>query len=77
MTAAATVLPPAWSGLSASAVGVACDIANHVAAVPMLRERIEVLQSALRAAQRANEALAADNAALVAQMRRARGAVGT
>lgn len=58
----------AYDGLSAEAVGAACDIANHLAAVPMLREMLAIKDAALAAAKRENADLRAQNQLLRARM---------
>jgi len=67
--ATASTLPPAYVNpvFSDSARGVALDIANALAALPMLREQMQVLRDALEAAKR-------DNADLRAQLEIARAA---
>jgi hypothetical protein len=58
---AATMLPPS-SGeelFATSARGVGLKIANALIAIPMLQERIEVLEAALAAATRDNDSLRA------------------
>lgn len=60
-----------FDGMSAGAVSVACDIANHIAAVPMLRERLQVLTAALEASNRDNDRLRAENERLRAGNKRA------
>ena len=44
-------------GLEFTAEGVACVIANYIAAVPILREQIEILTRALQAAEKENARL--------------------
>jgi len=77
--ATASTLPPAYVNpvFSDSARGVALDIANALAALPMLKERLEVLTSALEAAKRDNARLEQEKASLLSTLHRISRAVGS